>query len=174
MEQWDLTTCSLWQTNVRKSEARVHTVPYVNCLLSFLQELCRTMLLLSLPFTGGQLLLSWPHKVLRAITWGEVAQSMISTHLLRQFSIWSYYFLTFHDSQASQCYLNQPSINIILHPHLSLFPEPSFPKLLPFIPIPVFSVSIWVYFQASFQDTQSYLHQKMPFFLKSLCGINFK
>lgn len=81
---------------------------------SVLQQLCRTTWLLSLPFAGGWLLLSWPPKVLRAITWGRVVQTMSSIHLPRQFSVWSYYFLAFHDSQASQCYLNQRSINIFL------------------------------------------------------------
>ena len=76
------------------------------------QQLCRTMGLFSLPFAGGPLLLGWPPKVLRAITWGRVVESTSSIHLPRQFSVWSYYFLVFHDSQASQCYFNQPSINI--------------------------------------------------------------
>lgn len=51
---------------------------------------------------------------LRAITWGRVVESMRSIHLLRQLSVCFYYFLVFHDSQASQCCLNQPSINMIL------------------------------------------------------------
>lgn len=81
---------------------------------SVLQQLCRTVGLLSLPFAGGHLLLRWPPRVLRAITWGRAVESISSIHLLRQFSVWSYYFLAFHDSQASQCCLNQPSINIFL------------------------------------------------------------
>lgn len=65
----------------------------------------------SLPLARGCILLSWSPRSLRDITLGRMVEGMSFTHLSRQFSVQSYYFLAFRDSPASQCDLNQASIN---------------------------------------------------------------